>query len=128
VNKHGRIQINMTFSNQGGTKLIGQNGGSYFFNSPNIQFVQLERSEGKANKSINLKAEMFKDTLDLTIFTFAQPESQPNIIALFTINYRFNRTIMHVINRDAFAKCVENGLRDFSVAPNTITTQPARVR
>ena len=99
-----------------------QKSSAHFFNGSFSQFAQLEWPERHADQTIHRETKIFEDTFDFAILTLTQSEGEPNIIALLAIKRRFNRTIMHIINSDAFFQRIERRLIDFTKTPHTITT------
>ena len=71
---------------------------------------------------------MIEDLFDFAVFTFPQAQGQPDIVALFALQMRFNRAVMDTFNRDAFLQGIKIGLGNRPIGPHAIATQPAGFR
>ena len=128
IDENGRFEIALRFGSQFRAKLILQNAGFDFFNCAFFQIAQLERAEGDADEAVHLQAEMFKNALHFAVLAFAQAQGQPDIVALFALQFSIDRAIAHTVDFNAAFERIKIGLRDIAISANAITAQPACVR
>ena len=90
-----------------------------------IEIAQLERPERHADEPVHLEVERLQDLAHLAVLAFADADGEPDIGALFTVERRFDRPIMHARDRDAGAQPVERRLHHAPQSAHAIAPQPA---
>ncbi len=75
-----------------------------------IEVAQLERPERHADEPVHLQVERLQNLAHLAVLAFADADGEPDIGALFAVERRLDRPVMHALDRDAAAQPVERGL------------------
>ena len=77
--------------------------GLYFHHGAVLEFAQFERPEGDADQPVHLEVERLQNFTHLAVFAFADADGEPDIGALFAVERRLDRPVMHALDGDAGA-------------------------
>src|SRR5262249_39328249 len=110
------------------TKLFDEHALAHAFDGAGRQVQQLERPERDANEPLYDQSHAVKDGTGLAVLAFGQPDREPDVAAVFPLERRVDRTVVHAGERDAFFQVIERLLADLAVSAHAIASQPARRR
>ena len=99
--------------------------GLYFLHGAVLEFAQFERPEGDADQPVHLQVERLQNLAHLAILAFANADGEPDIGALFAIERRLDRPVMHALDGDAGTQLVERRLQHAAERAHAIAAQPA---
>ena len=71
-------------------ELLLQDLGAHLLDEPALELAELERPEGEPDQPVHGKPEMLEDLLDLAVLALAQPERDPDVVALDAVERRLD--------------------------------------
>src|SRR5471030_2228220 len=93
-----------------------------------IEIAQLERPERHADEPVHLEVERLQDLAHLAVLAFADADGEPDIGALFAVERRLDRPVMHARDGDAGAQPVKRRLHDAAERAHAAAPWAARRR
>ncbi len=124
----GRVEIGVCLLGEFDPELVAQNAGVDLGDRALFEFAEFERAERDADEAVDRQPEMFEHALDLAVLALAQTHRQPDVGALLALEPSLDASVMHALDRQAFAQGVELRLRRLAVRAHAVAAQPSRRR
>ena len=86
VDEDGRLEIDAGLLGQFGSKLVGEHARADLLDRAFRQIAELERPEGEPDQPVHLQAEVLEDALHLAVLALAQPQRDPDVVALRAVD------------------------------------------
>ncbi|KZL29242.1 hypothetical protein PsWM33_00024 [Pseudovibrio sp. WM33] len=122
------VKVQVSFSNKALAQLVLKHTATDFLQFTVTKVAQLERTKGNADQAVHGKIKVLKNPLNFAVLAFTQANGQPNVVAFFSVQCRFNSAIKNTVNGNTVFQGIQLLLSHLAVGAHAVAAQPASCR